>query len=205
MGIKHLWNVIEGKGKVPSQLEWDGSTDTDDVVFSRNEYTAKLSVVPSERDRKRLGIEELKSEAKIKTGILFQVVIPDKQWKIIVNTIYFDPDRATFEKISEAQREENFETLDSITKQILEHGEVDVLVEGYANNVSNTEREDIEELIPLSNLRAQTIKNILVNNGLDEKTLSYEGKGGQNPIAAWEDRDNWWKNRRVEFIVTKKE
>lgn len=195
----------EGKGKIPSQIEWDGSTDTDDVVFSRNEYTVRLSVVPSEKDRQRLGIEELKSEEKIKTGILFQVVIPDKQWRIIVNTIYFDPDRATFEKISEEQRQENFETLDSITKQILEHGEVEVLVEGYANNVSNTERENLLELIPLSKLRAQTIKDILVNNGLDEKTLSSEGKGGLNPIAKWEDRENWWKNRRVEFIVTRKE
>ena len=35
--------------------------------------------------------------------------------------------------------------------------------------------------------------------------LSYEGNGGMNPIAKWEDREKWWKNRRVEFIVTKKE
>ena len=77
-------------------------------------------------------------------------------------------------------------------------------VEGYANNVSNTERENIQELIPLSRLRAQTIVNILVENGLDRSILSSDGKGGSNPIAKWEDRENWWKNRRVEFIVTRK-
>ncbi len=196
---------IEGKGRVPSHVDWDGSTETGDLVFSRSEYTARLTVIPSERDRNRLGLEELKSEDKFKTGILFQVVIPEKQWRIIVNTIYFDPDRATFDKISEEQRQENFETLDSITKQIFEHGEVEVLVEGYANNVSNTERENVQELIPLSKLRAQTIKNILVSNGLKEEILSSEGRGGLNPIAKWEDRENWWKNRRVEFIVTRKE
>ena len=96
------------------------------------------------------------------------------------------------------------ETLESITRQILEHNEVEVLVEGYANNVSNTERENREELIPLSNLRAKTIMNILVENGLDREILSYDGNGGSNPIAKWEDRENWWKNRRVEFIVTRK-
>ena len=47
--------------------------------------------------------------------------------------------------------------------------------------------------------------NILIENGLDEAILSFAGKGGSDPIARWEDRDNWWKNRRVEFTVTRKE
>ena len=196
---------FEGKGSVPNQVVWDGESEDGELVFSRNDYSAKLTIVPSEKDRERTGSSELKAEDSLKTGILFQVLVPDKQWKIIVNTIYFDPDRATFDKISEAQRQENFETLESITKQIAEHGEVEVLVEGYANNVSNTERENKLELIPLSRLRAQTIMKLLIENGLEEEMLSYEGNGGKNPIARWEDRENWWKNRRVEFIVTKKE
>lgn len=195
---------FEGKGKIPSQVEWDGKSESGELVFSRNEYTVKFIVKPSEGDRERTGSSELTDSVKVKTGILFEVIIPGKQWKIIVNTIYFDPDRATFEMISEEQQRENRETLESITRQILEHGEVEVLVEGYANNVSNTERENIQELIPLSRLRAQTIVNILVENGLDRSILSSDGKGGSNPIAKWEDRENWWKNRRVEFIVTRK-
>ena len=198
--IKHF----EGKGKLPEHVEWDGQSDNGETVFSLNEYFAKLSVIPSEHDQQRTGYNELTSEDKIKTGVLFEIIIPDKQWKIIVNTIHFDPDRATFERISEEQKLENKETIESITRQILEHNEVEVLVEGYANNVSNTERENREELIPLSNLRAKTIMNILVENGLDRNILSYDGNGGSNPIAKWEDRENWWKNRRVEFIVTRK-
>ena len=200
-----MFQIIEGKGSVPNQVVWDGESEDGELVFSRNDYSAKLTIVPSVKDRERTGCSELKAEDSLKTGILFQVLVPDKQWKIIVNTIYFDPDRATFEKISEAQRQENFDTIESITKQIAEHGEVEVLVEGYANNVSNTERENKLELIPLSRLRAQTIMKLLIENGLDEEILSYEGNGGKNPIARWEDRENWWKNRRVEFIVTKKE
>ena len=196
---------FEGTGSVPNQVVWDGESEDGELVFSRNDYTAKLVIVPSVKDRDRTGLDELNAEDAIKTGILFQVLIPDKQWKIIVNTIYFDPDKATFDKISEEQRQENFDTLESITEQIFKHGEVEVLVEGYANNVSNTERENRLELIPLSRLRAQTIMNILIQNGLNEEILSYEGNGGLNPIAKWEDRENWWKNRRVEFIVTKKE
>lgn len=194
-----------GKGKLPNQLEWNGKADNGELVFSRNTYSAKLKVIPSAQDIERTGKAELTSSLSIKTGILFQVVIPNKQWKIIVNTIYFDPDRETFEKITEEQKRENIETLESITRQIRAHGDVDIIVEGYANNVSNTERENINELIPLSKLRAKTIMNILIENGLDESQLSFAGKGGLNPIAKWEDRENWWKNRRVEFVVTKRE
>ncbi|MBP5519416.1 MAG: OmpA family protein [Treponema sp.] len=199
--IKHF----EGKGKLPSQVEWDGKSESGELVFSRNEYNAVLSVIPAEQDKNRTGCNELTSTETVKTGILFEEIIPKKQWKIIVNTIYFDPDRETFEKISDEQKRENKETLESITRQILAHGDVEVIVEGYANNVSNTEEENIRELIPLSRLRAQTIVNLLVENGLSRDILSFEGKGGSNPIAKWEDRENWWKNRRVEFIVTKKE
>jgi outer membrane protein OmpA-like peptidoglycan-associated protein len=44
---------------------------------------------------------------------------------------------------------------------------------------------------------------LLIQRGIDSSILESEGLGGANPIAAWEDRANWWKNRRVEFIVTK--
>ena len=78
----------------------DRSAADGELVFSRNDYRASFTVLPSVKDKERTGISELKDEDSVKTGILFQVVIPDKQWKIIVNTIHFDPDRATFEKIS---------------------------------------------------------------------------------------------------------
>ncbi|MCR5218444.1 OmpA family protein [Treponema sp.] len=194
-----------GTGRLPEKLTWDGKSDAGELVFSRNTYTARLTVIPSEKDRERTGQEVLVSTDVITTGILMEEIIPNKKWKIIVNTIYFDADKATFNKISEEQRKENVETLDSIARQIKEHGNVLVTVEGYANNVSNTERENVNELIPLSKLRAETIVGLLVERGLDRSNLTFDGKGGANPIAKWEDRKNWWKNRRVEFIVTKKE
>ena len=194
-----------GNGALPENIDWDGKSDSGEVVFSRNIYTVNLTVIPKENDRKRSGKNELTDSGSIKTGILMIVIIPDKKWKIIVNTIHFDADRATFDRIPKEQQEENRETLDSIARQIKQTGNVNVLIEGYANNVSNTVREDREELVPLSKLRAQAIQQELVERGLDIKTLSAAGRGGANPLAAWEDRANWWKNRRVEFIVTREE
>ena len=193
----------DGKGKLPEKFEWDGKSDSGEYVFSRNLYTIEMSIVPNEKDRNRTGQDKFTAKTTITTGILFQVIIPNKKWKIVVNTIHFDPDKETFDKIPEEQRKENYETVESIARQIKEHGNVHVEVEGYANNVTNTERENLQELIPLSRLRAKTIMEMLIQNGLDKELLSYEGRGGSNPIAEWKDTSNWWKNRRVEFVVTR--
>lgn len=193
----------DGTGRLPEKFEWDGKSDSGEYVFSRNLYTIEMSIVPNEKDRNRTGQDKFTAKTTITTGILFQVIIPNKKWKIVVNTIHFDPDKETFDKIPEEQRRENYETVESIARQIKEHGNVHVEVEGYANNVTNTERENLQELIPLSRLRAKTIMEMLIQNGLNQELLSYEGRGGSNPIAEWKDTSNWWKNRRVEFVVTR--
>ena len=199
----HLFREWNGNGRLPSVIVWNGLSDFGEHAFSKNTYKVKFTITPDERDIERTGKTELYAEDSIETGILFQEIIPGKQWKVIVNTIYFDPDKATFNRISAAQRKSNNDTLDILSLQIKSRGSVKVLVQGYANNVSNTEWENVNELIPLSRLRANTIMNLLVKRGIDSEILSYEGLGGANPIAAWEDRESWWKNRRVEFIVTK--
>jgi len=80
-------------------------------------------------------------------------------------------------------------------------------VEGHANptvNPGDTEgrrREQILELRPVSEIRARAVVDKLVKIGVDPNRLEVYGHGGEYSIAAWEDRNNWWKNRRVEFIL----
>ena len=194
-----------GEGLLPSEINWDGISDTGDVVFSMNIYSVKLTVYPSQADKEYFGQTSVSASDSFKTGILMTVIIPDRKWKIIVNTIHFDPDRATFIKISEAQRKENYETLDSLAYQLKQHLDCSVIIEGYANNVTNTEKENLTELIPLSESRAESILNLLTERGIPEEMLSAKGMGGANPIAEWKDTKNWWKNRRVEFVIEKKD
>ena len=114
----------------------------------------------------------------------------------------YDANAASFDTLTDAQKEANKETLDSIAKQALALSQdIQVEVQGYANNVSNTEEENIKELIPLSQERAESIKKQLKHRGLKKDNITAIGKGGENPLAAWEDRAHWWKNRRVEFII----
>jgi outer membrane protein OmpA-like peptidoglycan-associated protein len=74
-------------------------------------------------------------------------------------------------------------------------------VEGHAVNISGTEREQREELIPLSTARAETVREALIERGMDADRISIVGRGGSDPIVPHTDLENRWKNRRVEFIL----
>ena len=197
------FRTIKGTGALPASIEWDGLSDRGENVFSRNVYKATLSVIPSRHDRMRSGAKVAEATTDIHTGLLLQVIVPEHEWKIVVNTIYFAGGGATFDGLSEEQMKANTETLDEVAEQIVGHPGSKVTVEGYANNISGTAKEDKEELIPLSQERADFIVGELVARGIAADTLTALGKGGANPIASRKDRANWWKNRRIEFTIKK--
>ncbi len=200
----NLFRTIKGSGKLPESIEWDGRSDKGELVLSKNTYTAKLSVLPAAKDRQRVGNKTLETEEKIKTGLMLQVIIPGKEWKMVVNTISFDPDAATSKTLTNDQILSNFETLDEVAEQLKENPEATIIVvEGYANNISGTEKENIEELMPLSQKRAEAIVEELVKRGVPREILKADGKGGANPMADRSDPANWYKNRRVEFKIKK--
>ena len=171
-------------------------------MLSKNTYTAKLSVVPSKKDRERIGSGTVEATEKINTGLLLEVIVPGHEWKMVVNSINFVPNGGLEGNLTREQKKSNYETLDEIAEQIKDHpGAKVVIVEGYANNVSGTEKENREELMPLSQLRADAIVQELVKRGVNPNVLQSTGMGGANPLASQEDHDNWWKNRRVEFRI----
>jgi outer membrane protein OmpA-like peptidoglycan-associated protein len=53
--------------------------------------------------------------------------------------------------------------------------------------------------------RAEFVKQQLIENGISPSRLSAVGRGGTNPIVSARDVTNRWKNRRVEFILDKKQ
>ena len=199
------FKVIEGSGKIPESIEWDGRSDDGEVVVSKNTYNAKLSILPSAKDRARTGKSKIEISEKIQTGLLLEVIVPGHEWKIVVQSIAFDPNGPAFSKIPQEQKSSNSQTLDEVAEEIralAENGiDLNIIIEGYANNISGTEKEQKEELLPLSQKRAETIVNELVKRGIDRKLLTPKGLGGANPLASQNDQANWWKNRRVEFRI----
>ena len=79
------------------------------------------------------------------------------------------------------------------------------------NRLSDNEEEETVDnlnvwgraLVPLSKERAEGIKAYLVKKGVPASNISTEGLGGTRPVVNPKDKDNNWKNRRVEFILMK--
>jgi len=113
--------------------------------------------------------------------------------------------------IFRANREDWYDSGDEIAAAIalfLEANDEYMLrIEAHANPTVNPadtagrQREYVEELQPLSEMRARAVADRLTMLGIDPARLELAGFGGGRPVAAWEDTANWWRNRRAYFIV----
>ena len=200
----HVFRKIKGKGDIPKEIVWDGYGDKGDLVFSHATYKATLTATLSKEDQKTLGVKTAKASADIKTGTIL-VKIAENRWGIFIQiqSLVFDANAATFNNITPQQKVEVEKAFNGVVKKTKSIDNYHVKVEGYANNVSNTKKEQNEELIPLSQARADAIAKILVQKGLEKSRVSAVGRGGEKPIAKWKDKENWWKNRRIEFVITR--
>ncbi len=190
------FKTFSGKNDMPTVLKWDGSADNpDDIILSLTKYKGVL-------DAKLKNGETRQIKSDITTGLLLEKQ-GDGSMRIRVNSIYFDPDAATFKRITKKQKKANKHTFDILAQQLKNYSQYDVRIEGHANNVSGSEKEDREELIPLSLHRAETIEKELNKRGVPMDRMTVVGKGGSEPLASRENKAQWWKNRRVEFVLIK--
>lgn len=138
--------------------------------------------------------------------------------KMAVPSIIFRSDNADFKTKSEAnnglapeQAANNERVLKRIAEILNKFKEYKVTIVGHANRVTDNEAEETEDnpkswgpaLIPLSAKRAEFVKNYLTKNGVSGSRLATEGKGGTELVVDYKDKNNNWKNRRVEFILEK--
>lgn len=202
----NIFKTWSGNGYPPAEIVWDGKGDDNTVVFSRETYIAILSVAVCEKDRERLGRDTLEAtidgNVSVDTGIVLNKT-GDNEWRIEMASFTFDENAATFDKMTPEKRAELNSTLDDITTKALAIKGAKITVEGYANNVSGTEEEEQEELLPLSQTRAEAIASLLVERGIKAEDINARGMGSANPKASREDQANWWKNRRIEFYIKK--
>jgi len=134
--------------------------------------------------------------------------------RIIVPSIIFAPDTGELSKGLDSVTAANNERILKRIAEVLNYfGSYRIKVEGHANPVyppNSTQRASEEKgtakipgLQPLSEQRAKAVVDYLVNLGVDRSRLSSIGLGGTRVRVQFNDRANWWKNRRVEFILEK--
>jgi len=83
-------------------------------------------------------------------------------------------------------------------KTLQTYSDIIVEIRGYTDNVGRRSSN-----IKLSQKRADSVRNWLVQNGVDGSRIRAVGYGPENPIVPNDTKDNRRKNRRIEFVRTK--
>ena len=191
-----------GTGNPPAEWKWNGKRTTGEMVQSATDYHFVLTVSDFYDNNTRY-------EGIISTDVL--VVRDGDLLRIVVPSIVFPPNASDFALLNEEDRRSNNRVLSLIARALNRFDDYRVMVEGHANPTTPPGRQrDIEEtgsatvigLRPLSEARAKAVVDHLVNNnGINSERLSSTGMGGTRTVAAYNDADENWKNRRVEFIL----
>ena len=213
---KPFWKT-NGTKSITERIIWDGLSNVQksssgyaERVQSAMDYPYEFKVTDS------LGMTSV-----VKGNIAVDVLVirDGSVLKMAVPSIIFRSDNADFKTVKEIAKgglaldkaENNEKVLKRIAQILNKFKDYNVTIVGHANRVTDNEEEETVDnpqkwgpaLIPLSAKRAEFVKAYLVKQGISASRLSTEGKGGTELVVDYQDKDNNWKNRRVEFILNK--
>ena len=93
-------------------------------------------------------------------------------------------------------QEGSTEELDVLWDILNKHPDLKIKIMGHTDDVGSAEFNK-----ELSLNRAKAVADYLINNGLNENRVSFQGFGSEQPLVDGEDEQARSENRRVEFLV----
>ncbi len=106
------------------------------------------------------------------------------------------PGSITFDTNKSNIKPNFYSTLNKVAQTLAEDNKSAILVTGYTDNTGN---DSIN--IPLSQARAQSVKNYLAGQGISGSRIDAQGLGSANPIASNTTPAGREQNRRVEISI----
>ena len=200
----NLFSEWSGEGMPPATLVWDGHSADGELVQSATDYHFALIVT------------DIYNNSTTYQGIIEIDVLVRKEGdnlRVIVPSIVFASYSGNFNGLNTDVMSGNDRILRRIAEVLNKFSTYKVTVEGHANpttppgttartNEENGTRSE-KGLKPLSEERAKAVVDYLVNLGVARSRLTSVGMGGTRTVVEFADKDNWWKNRRVEFLLVK--
>jgi len=109
--------------------------------------------------------------------------------KVVLENIYFETGKAML-------RPESNEALDQVVRFLENNPDMKLEISGHTDNTGSLRINQ-----KLSRERAKSVVNYLVERGIPDTMLVYEGYADTEPVAPNDTREGREKNRRVEFKV----
>ncbi len=182
-----------GRRNVPDRVVWDGTARNGERVISAERYPWRLEIA-----------DELGNITVVEDQLSVDVLVEpfEDGYRIQVPSITFPGNSADLIlDPGDPRGRQNRQVLDRLVEILGRFPEYSITVEGHAVNLSGTEREEQQELVPLSRRRAEAVQAALIERGVAARLLSARGRGGRAPLVPHDDELNRWKNRRVDFIL----
>ncbi len=209
---KAFWKT-SGKSQITERIVWDGLSNVQKDASGNAERVQSAMDYPYEFTV----TDNLGMTSTVKGVIPVDVLVirDGNLLKMAVPSIIFESDASNFQtanaKLDADKVNNNIKVLNRIADILKKFKDYKVTVVGHANKITdNPDEETIDNLrewgrasMPLSKERADAIKTYLTKRGVSAASLSTEGMGGTKPVVNPKDKDNNWKNRRVEFILQK--
>jgi outer membrane protein OmpA-like peptidoglycan-associated protein len=191
-----------GEGKPLEEWKWNGKGTSGEMVQSATDYMFTLTVTDSFGNTST-------EEGLINVDVL--VKKDGDNYKMVVPSITFPPSSSDLTKVSEDEMRTNRRVLSLVGRALNKYAAYQVTVEGHSNPLTppNTAQRTAEERSDqaLSEQRARAVMNYLAadngNNNVDSKRLKAVGMSCRQPVADYDDEEESWKNRRVEFILAR--
>lgn len=101
-----------------------------------------------------------------------------------------------FETNSYKLKSEHFAQLDDVSQFLSAHPTVELSVFGHTDNVG-----DEKHNVTLSAKRAESVAQYLINKGIDDERIFFEGFGSARPVSENDTPQGRSKNRRVEILL----
>ncbi|NLA23530.1 MAG: OmpA family protein, partial [Bacteroidales bacterium] len=101
-----------------------------------------------------------------------------------------------FETGKDVIKRASFPILDKVVKVMEENPEYSLNICGHTDNIGNPDKN-----MDLSDRRAKSVKQYLIDKGIEEKRMNAEGFGDTKPVEDNKTSQGRAKNRRVEFKV----
>ncbi|MCF6335207.1 MAG: OmpA family protein, partial [Spirochaetales bacterium] len=197
-GEGDLLRTYSGSGDPSGNIRWNSSDSNEgSSVSSENpDFILRLTVYDS-------GNNESVFQKEIPLDIL--LVMKDGKKYLSVPNIIFGAYKFALDSAGSERFAENNRSLDKVASIYRKYPAYSLVLEGHALNIYlDGPREEKEEqiLLPLTANRASSVRDAMIGRGMSDSKISIEAYGGQYPIVSVTDKNVWWKNRRVEFVMT---
>jgi len=159
--------------------------------FAKAKLAADAKAGAAEQDAERSKRERDEARAKLQSALSVVVETRETARGLIVNLpdILFDVDKATLK----AQARE---ILSKVCGILLVAGNYNLSIEGHTDSTGSDAHNQ-----GLSERRAQSVRDYLINSGLQSAVLTSKGFGETQPLVTNDTAEGRQRNRRVEIVI----